>query len=224
MASGLIAIVREARIAMSTEAGSRGASLALIKSGLADLRGSAALRRLVALSVLSNPMDFLWIALYQPLLAQSATPSAWFGPALAGGSLLAALVEGNAERIERWLPKRIALPALLLAPAVLYLALAVPHASWLAVALFMLHKGVMYAAQPLLGAYTNAHLTPASRATTLSMISFISTAYQALIGVPLGWLAQYSLGAWCVAVAAVIAISALTLTRAPSQKAPAISS
>ncbi len=73
------------------------------------------------------------------------------------------------------------------------------------------YKRIMYAATPLLGAYTNAELKPESRATALSMISLVSTAYQAAIGLPLGALAERSLSAWCLVVAAIIALSTLLL-------------
>lgn len=208
--AGLVGRVRE-RPQAAHEDHPRSTSWTLIQHGLRDLRHSAALRRIVALSVLSNPLDFYWIVIYQPVLAQSSVPSAWYGPALAAGSLLAAAVEGNAERIERNLPKRYGLQMMLLLPAILYMTLALPHAAWLTVALFVLHKGTMYAATPLLSAYTNAELTPQSRATALSMISLLSTAYQAAIGLPLGWLAERSLTAWCFVVAAIVAFSALVL-------------
>jgi len=210
VSAGLVGGVRE-RPQLAHEAHTRSASWSLIQQGLRDLRHNAALRRVVALSVLSNPLDFYWIVIYQPVLAQSAVPSAWYGPALAAGSLLAAAVEGNAERIERNLPKRYGLQMMLLLPAILYVTLALPHAAWITVALFVLHKGTMYAANPLLSAYTNAELTPHSRATALSMISLLSTAYQAAIGLPLGWLAEQSLTGWCLVVAAIVAFSALVL-------------
>ena len=214
ISAGLMGQVREPRPVLDQthhEPHGHSTSWALIKSGWRDLRHNPALRRVVALSVFSNPLDFYWIVIFQPVLAQSSVPSAWYGPALAAGSLLAAAVEGNAERIERRLPQRYGLQMMLLVPAVLYVALALPHAPWLAIALFVLHKGTLYAANPLLSAYINAELSPQSRATALSMISLLSTAYQAAIGLPLGWLAERSLAAWCLTVAAIVALSTLIL-------------
>lgn len=208
--AALVAFVRESRTAVHA-ATARGTSLSLLRSGWRNLRHNAALRRIVALSVLSNPLGFYWIAIYQPVLARSNVPLAWFGLALAAGSLLAAMVEANAERIERFLPPRSGLQLLLLLPAALYVALALPHAPIVAVGLFVLHKGILYAASPLLDTYTNAELNPESRATALSMISLLGTAYQAAIGLPLGALVERSLSAWCLAVAAIIAVSVVVL-------------
>ena len=214
--AAVVTLVRESRQTL-TKTVTRSTTLSLLRGGWRDLRHNPALRRIVALSVLSNPLDFYWIVIYQPVLARSNVPPAWFGLALAVGSLLAAVVENNAERIERFLPRRSGLQLLLLLPAALYVALALPHAPIVAVGLFVLHKGILYAAAPLLGAYTHAELNPESRATALSMISLLSTAYQAAIGLPLGLLVERSLSAWCLAVAAIIALSTLTL---PLRKGP----
>jgi MFS family permease len=191
-------------------------SLALLRNSLHELRHDATLRRIVALSVFSEPLGFYWIALYQPVLAASAVPTAWFGPALAAGALLAALVEHNAARIESRLPPRSGLSLLLLAPAVLYGALALPHAPIVTTVLFVLQHGTMYLSRPLLGAYTNARIDSAHRATALSLISLLNTIYLSALGLPLGALADWSLPATCLAIAALITLGVLLFRPIPA--------
>lgn len=213
LAALLMLAAHDTRAHASGAAHARHGSLTLLLNSLRELRNDPALRRIVALSIFSEPLGFYWIALYQPVLAASTVPFAWFGPALAAGSLLAAVTEHNAAGIEATVERRLSkgagLSLLLMVPAMLYVALALPHLPALTAGLFVLQHGTMYVARPLLGAYTNARIDSAHRATALSLISLLSTFYLALIGLPLGALAGWSLTATCLAIAAMITLGVL---------------
>jgi MFS family permease len=181
----------------------RPSALMLLRQGLRLVRADAALRRSALLAIFSDPLMFFWILLYQPVLARSDVPSAWFGPALAIGSVLSTVVTARAADISL----RTGLPALILTPALFYAAQAWPQMPVIAVGLFVAQRAFMFMARPVLDARINMHISSAGRATVLSMLALATSGYQALIGIPLGWLAEYSLTALCLALAAVIAAS-----------------
>jgi MFS family permease len=190
-------------------------SLALLRAGLRTIRTNPVLRRWVALNIFANPLGWYWILLYQPVLAASDVPRAWFGPLLAIGGLLGTVVTDNAARISAALPGRSGLLVFMLLPAVLYAAQAFPSAPLIAAALYVLHRMIFSAAQPLIDGAINTHIESTSRATTLSIFALFNTAYGALIGIPLGWLAEWSLTATCLFIALIITLSVLIIRPHP---------
>jgi MFS family permease len=181
----------------------------LLHDSLGLLRNNGALRHIIALAILSEPFSWYWIALYQPYLQSAGVPEAWFGPALAAGSLLAAAVNARAEWIERSLPRGIGLLVLTLLPGAIYLAIAQITGLWPALLLFLFQHGTMNASRPLLSASQNAHINSENRATALSMLSLIATAYQVVIGVPLGLLATWSLPVMFACMGGMVIVGAV---------------
>jgi F0F1-type ATP synthase assembly protein I len=72
-------------------------------------------------------------------------------------------------------------------------------------------------AKPMLDAAINTHIASDARATTLSMLSLVRSGYLALLGVPLGWLADASLSAAYLAVAVLIALGVIAFRGALTQ-------
>ncbi len=199
-------------------------SLMLLKSSAGLLRNDPAYRRIVLLSVFANPLGWYWIALYQPFLAQADVPAAWFGPALAIGTLIAAWTSARAERIERRLSPRHGLLMLTVLPGVLYVLMAFEHSATTALVLFVAQQGAMNTAQPLIGAYANQRIDSRYRATALSLMSLLTTLYLAAVGVPIGALAEWSLPALFLLMGIVIIVNAIVFRikldgwHAPRQK------
>lgn len=202
----IVSFAREPKV--HTAAHAHSSSLALLKSSVNLLRDDPIYRRIVLLSVLANSFGWYWIALYQPFLAQASVPAAWFGPALALGTLLAAWVNANIERIERRLPRKYALLILTALPGVLYLLMGFEHGVVTALGLFVAQYATMNASAPLIGTYANARIDSRYRATALSLMSLLGTLYLAVAGVPIGVLAQWSLPALFVAMGLVIIVNA----------------
>jgi MFS family permease len=193
-------------------------SLVLLKSSAALLRDDRAFRRIVLLSILANSLGWYWIALYQPFLARADVPAAWFGPALALGTLLGAGVNANIERIERRLPRRHALLMLTMLPGVLYGLMALPQGAASALFLFVAQYATMNAASPLINAYANGRIDSRYRATALSLMSLLTTLYLVGVGVPIGALAEVSLPALFAAMGALIIINAVLFRINPSEQ------
>jgi MFS family permease len=221
LAAAIVLLVRDARPQLP--GGTQRSSLALLRDGLRVVRGNAALRRTTALSIFSDPLIFYWVLLYQPVLARSNVPAPWFGPAFAAAGLLSTVLTARGLALRNAISKRHGLSVLLLLPALLYAAQALPYPAPLAVMLFVLHRGVMDVAKPMLDAAINTHIASDARATTLSMLSLVRSGYLALLGVPLGWLADASLSAAYLAVAVLIALGVIAfqgaLTRTDRQSA-----
>ena len=207
LAALIVSFAREP--AQPIEAHAHTSSLMLLKSSARLLRDDRAFRRIVLLSTLANPLGWYWIALYQPFLAQANVPPAWFGPALAIGTLLAAWTSARAERIERRLSAGRGVLILTVLPGVLYALMAFEHSAATALILFILQQGTMNTASPLINAYANARIDARYRATALSLMSLLTTLYLAVIGVPIGMLAAWSLPALFMVIGALIIVNAV---------------
>jgi hypothetical protein len=100
--------------------------------------------------------------------------------ALSVGSLLAAITQANAHRVERWLGPRAGLTLLALLPGVGSWVLALiagPLATWLVVIWLYATNDMK---MPLFSAYQNALIPSRSRATTLSLINMAVSLWIAL--------------------------------------------
>lgn len=183
-------------------------TLAIFRSGLAELRGSAVLRRITLISVLTTPFTgLLIITLAPPYLEQHGVSPFAIGMALSMGSLLAAFTQRYAYRVEAWLGAGRGLMLLLLLPGVSYLLLALiagPVAAWL-VTVWMYATSDMRA--PLLSAYQNAHISSRSRATTLSLMSMFISLFAAVMGPLYAALGTYSLPLAFVVMGGVIVLA-----------------
>jgi len=164
-----------------------------VRDGLGLLRGNPGLRRIALLMVLSDPFSFYLMSYYQPFFANAGVASAWFGPVLAVGSLLAGLASRYAYLFEARLGMRLGLLVGTGLPGIIYVLMVPVRHPALAVGLVLLQYGVMYAARPLLRTYVNGFIAAENRATVLSIIQLFSSVYLALMGLALGWIGDRSL-------------------------------
>ncbi len=170
------------------------------------MRTDALLRRLVLLSLFTNSFELFLFGLIQPQLARSGLPGFLFGPAFGVASLLALLGTRYAYLLDRVLKPRTALLVATALPGVIYLALAAVSHPVLAVTLFCLQSGAAALKGPLFGAYVNARVPDAGRATTLSVVSLFGSLYVGAMGLVIGWLADASVhGAFALVGALVLA-------------------
>jgi MFS family permease len=196
-----------------TEATERQSARAIFVSGLAELRQSPRLQRIVLLLVFTMPFGgALVTTLAPPYMDQNGVPPFWVGLALSFGSLLAALAQANVHRIERILGERNGLVALTLLPGVMYLLLASAAGAppvWLIIT-FMYATNDLKA--PLFSAKQNALISDGSRATVLSMINMVVNLFVAIAAPIYAALAMRSLPLAFAAIGAVI-IGASALLR-----------
>jgi MFS family permease len=168
-------------------------AFAILSSGLFLLYSNRKLRRIVALSVLANPLTAYLITFYQPHLLAAGVGADWLGLSLALGSLLGAASSHFAHVLERILGIRWALFTATLLPGLLYIALAFSSSSWPAVLTFVATFGAATLQRPIFSDYINRHIDSSRRTTVLSIISMLSGAYVAAMGMVTGALAEISL-------------------------------
>jgi MFS family permease len=169
-------------------------TLAIFRSGLAELRGNQKLRRIVLLSVfMATFTGTLVTTLAPPYLNQNDVPVFAIGLTLSLGSLLAAFTQRYAYRVEQIFGQRWGLMLITLLPGFWYLMLAVvsgPIATWLVITLMY---GTNDMKSPLFSAYQNAQIASQSRATVLSLINMFLNIFVAVMGPIYAALASYSM-------------------------------
>jgi MFS family permease len=158
-------------------------TLAIFRSGVAELRGNRKLRRIVLLSVFATTFTgTLVTTLAPPYLNQNDVPVFAIGLALAFGSLMAAFTQRYAYRVEQILGPRWGLAVITLLPGFSYLVLAAvsgPIAAWLLITWMYATNDMK---QPLISAYQNAQIASRSRATVLSLINMFVNIFVAVMG------------------------------------------
>lgn len=175
----------------------RKSALAILRAGFADVRHNPVLRRWVGIAIFTTPFGGTLVTTFAaPYFAEKSVSPVLIGGALSIGSLLAALTQRSAYRVEKWLGAGRAILLLTLLPSFLYFGLALvvhPGLAWLLVVTLY---GIMDMKSPLVSAYQNTHIAPENRATTLSLMNmgvsfFIALAapVYAAFGIPLAfWL------------------------------------
>lgn len=168
-------------------------SRALLGSAWRSIRSNQDLRRIIALSIMTNAFGAHLLVFYQQYFLETGVAGVWFGLALSLASIVVVLGQLHAWRLPRAIGTRWALVLATGIPGALYLAMAWNGNPWLAVALFVVQWGAMHVSAPLFSGLYNAHLPDEARATALSLISAIVIVYIGAGGVFLGWLAERSL-------------------------------
>ena len=158
-------------------------SVALLRGGsLALLYRNRRLRRLALLVVFTLPFtDALAVTLGPPYLAQNDVSPFAIGAVLSAGSLLAALTQRYAFKVEEWLGRDRAIAALILLPGLLYWILAAVAGPIATASVMILMYGCSnMKGGPLLSAYQNAQIDSKNRATVLSLINMFVSLFLAL--------------------------------------------
>lgn len=168
-------------------------SLRLARDGIRLIREHPALRRVVARSVLSDPLPYALLFLFQPYYQLAGTPAVLFGLSSAMAAALGALVARAAFSLERKLGMARAFLAANLLPVAGYLAMAGLAGPYLAPLLCVLTFSAMQARYPLATAVQNRHIASYNRATTISVISMLEGGYALAMKLVAGYLADIDL-------------------------------
>jgi len=183
--------LREAPI--EPKQGEGDSSLKLLVDEVRTLQNNRQFRRLVLLALATIPFSNYLSSLYQPRFVNVGVPPIWLGLALAIASAISIVV----ARYAYWLEARLGTKAsLLLAaglPGVLYLVMAVVlHPAFTVLAFCALYSSLSLKG-PIFAGHLNRHIESKNRATVLSLISMFSGIYEALMGLLIGRIGDFSL-------------------------------
>ena len=189
-------------------------SFALLRRGVSLLVSHQRLRRLALLAVFTSPFTAAMITtLGPPYLTRNEVSPFVIGVVLSVGSLLAALTQRYAYKVEEWLGQRRAIALLILLPGLMYWLLALAAGPMATVLIVILMYGSNDMKAPLFSAYQNALIGSHNRATVLSLINMFVSLFLATMAPVYAALAGRSMAAAFVAMGAVI-IGAGMLLRA----------
>lgn len=187
-------------------------SLTLLRDGVSLLLNNRRLRWLALLVVFSTPfIDALAVTLAPPYLVRNEVSPFAIGAVLSAGSLLAALTQRYAYKVEAWLGQQRAIATLILLPGLLYWMLAAVAGPIAAASVMILLYGFSNMKGPLFSAYQNALIESKNRATVLSLINMFVSLFVALGAPVYAALAEQSLEFTFLAMGAVIVAAALLL-------------
>lgn len=184
-------------------------SLKIFKTAVGLLAGNANLRRIVILALLTTPFTGALFTLFQPYFVASDVPGALFGIALFVSSIGATCSKIFAHKLEALLGVGPSTLIATILPGVLWIAMAGVFNPLGAVLLFVLSDAAANVQDPIFADYFNRHIPSAVRATTLSLISLLTTGYLLLIQPFIGWLADQDLRWAFMFMGAVIVVGSV---------------
>lgn len=165
----------------------------LLDDSLRLLRDSAGLRRVAAVTVVTNPGQYALLFLYQPYFDDAGTPLWLFGSAVAVASALGATIAGSAGSLERTLGRRDAFRAVVALVAAEYLTMAMFNGPFLAPVLFVGAFAAMQLHTPFAAAMRNPLIPSDNRATALSVVSMAVGVWSLALKLLVGWVADRGL-------------------------------
>lgn len=189
-------------------------SIQIFKDGIAEVRGNQRLQRIIMLVIFTTAFNGTLIVTFAaPYLTQNEVTPFVIGIALSVGSLLAAVTQRYAYKVEAWLGQEPAVLLLLLLPGIMYGILAMVTGSILTVLVIIVMYGTNDMKAPLFSAYQNALIESKNRATVLSIISMCLNLFVAIVAPIYAAIAQYSFRLTFIIMGAVIILAALLLGR-----------
>lgn len=184
----------------------------LLRDGVSLLRHHQRLRRLAMLVVFTTPItSSLVTTLGPPYLTQNEVSPFVVGVVLSVGSLLAAITQRYAYKLEEWLGQARAIALLILLPGVMYGLLAVAAGPASTVFVMILMYGLNDMKAPLFSAYQNAIIESRNRATVLSLINMFLNLFAALAAPLFAAIAETSLAYAFLAMGMMIVTAGLLL-------------
>jgi MFS family permease len=168
-------------------------AIALFRDGISLLWNNNRLRRLAMIMIFTVPFTGTLIGTLAPIYLVDNTVSPFMiGVVLSVGSLLGAITQHYAYKIEAWLGQQTAIAVLILLPGVMYWVLALVAGPTLTVLVVILMYGTNDMKAPLFSAYQNALIDSRNRATVLSLINMFVSLFVALFAPIYASLAQIS--------------------------------
>ncbi len=175
------------------EQGSGDSSLKLLVDGVRTLQSNRQFRRLVLLALATIPFSSYLLNLYQPRFVNVGVPPIWLGLGLALASGISIVVARYAYWLEAHLGTKASLLLSTGLPSILYLVMAAALHPALSVLAFCALYGSMSLKGPIFSGHLNRHIESKNRATVLSLISMFSGIYEALMGLLIGRIGDFSL-------------------------------
>ncbi len=187
-------------------------SLTLLRDGVSLLLNNRRLRWLALLVVFTAPFtDALIVTLGPPYLARNEASPFLVGVVLSVGSLLAAIAQRYAYKLEEWLGQARAIVLLIFLPGAMYWLLAAVAGPAATMLVLILMYGLNDMKSPLFSAYQNALIASKNRATVLSLINMLLNLYAAIAAPVFAGIAEISLETAFLAMGAVIVAAGLLL-------------
>jgi MFS family permease len=193
------------------EAEQRGgdSSLKLLVDGVKTLQSNKRFRRLVLLALATIPFSNYLSSLYQPRFVNVGVPPIWLGLGLALASGISIVVARYAYRLEARLGAKASLLLATALPGALYLVMAVVlHPAFTALTFCTLYSS-MSLKGPIFSGHLNRHIESRNRATVLSLISMFSGIYEALMGLLIGRIGDFSLTYAFAFMGAIVLVGSL---------------
>jgi len=157
------------------------------------IRNNTSLKRIILLGVFTTPFVGYMRNLHPPYFQLSGVAPFWLGITLAVGGILGAFASKYAYKMEELFGVGKGMYIATILPAIFYFLMALILSPVFAIVFFVFNFGLMNIQEPLFADYYNRHIKSEVRATTLSAINMISSFYIALIGLMIGWIANYSI-------------------------------
>ncbi|MGI8690159.1 MAG: MFS transporter [Thermomicrobiales bacterium] len=174
LSAAIIATVPNVAVSIETQRRSLGA---LVRDGLYLFRTRPRFRHVAIATVVTDPLPYALLFLYQPYFKAAGTPLALYGFAAAAAAAVGAVVSRHVHRLETRIGAQRAFLVCTVVPSLLYLAMALVFQAYIAAALYVVTFGVMQARYPLATALRNRHVESYNRATALSLISMLDGAW-----------------------------------------------
>ena len=183
--------------------------LILFKESTAHILKNKSLRRIIYLSLFTLPFYHIIMFLFQPYFLIAGVPNALWGISMAGGSLLGALLIKYAYKIEEKIGMKKTIFLTTILPGIFYLAMAFIIGPALSFIWYLLLRGTSILRDPLFSQYQNDHIESHNRATVLSVISMIVSAYLAIMNLVIGSIANKNLITSFIVMGVIIVIGAI---------------
>lgn len=166
--------------------------LEIISQSFTLIKQNSSLKKIILLGIFTTPFAGYLRNFHPPYFQLANIAPFWLGLSLGAGGIFAALASKYAYKFERifGIEKDMFLATSL--PGLLYIFMALIIHPVFIVILFISNFGYMSLQDPLFADYYNIHIKSEVRATVLSTINMFSSAYIALIGLAIGWIADLS--------------------------------
>ncbi|MBI1282235.1 MAG: MFS transporter [Anaerolineaceae bacterium] len=191
-------------------------SLSILRQGWRELYHNPPMQRLALMTIFTATFTGALVTTYAAfyMSKHNLSPLA-IALALSIGSLLAAVTQHSAYRIERWLGKRWSLLLLTLLPGISYLVLAFSTAPYLIWFIIVWMYATNDTRVPLISAYQNALISSENRATTLSLVNMFLNIFVAVMGPIYATLGTINFAFAFIAMGLVILFAGITLRVEP---------
>lgn len=185
--------------------------LTILKNGIYQITRNKKVQWIAAIAVLTTAFPNTLLNLYQPYFVKfGLNTSLPIGIALSLGGLTAFFIQKNIYLIEKKLG-RYGLFAITIFPGLFYLLFAVVTNILYLFPIFIFTYAFAEAKNPLISSYQNEQIDSKNRATTISLINMLIQFYVAIMGLILGWIANYSILTTFATIGIIVILATILL-------------